>query len=609
MAIYLPKPFYPKFLKMKYLSTSFIFLLLAFTAYTQNNMTLLSNWDGSTIGYNDVWGYVDDYDNEYAIVGTRTDTYFIDITNPTNPVFVATFTGSFSNGTVNIVGENNTWRDFKTFKRFAYGVCDSCNEGLQIFDLSDIHNGNVTKINQINTVFGSCHNIYVDPPNGRLYAVGTNTQNNGVHIFDLEADPANPTLLSSVALDGGYIHDIFVQNNIGYCSSGNDGMFVIDFTNPNSPVTIASLVTGGYNHSAWIYEDGTKILYAEEVPQGLPLGVIDLTNVANDDLVIINTFRDAIEPTADSVTYHNPYIVDDYAIIASYQDGLTIFDISNPLDTNRVAFYDTYPNNNDSYSGYLGCWGSYPFLPSNNLLASDRSTGLYVLSTSIPLTTDCYNGTTDIFERGVDCGGFCKPCATCNDGIKNGDEEDVDCGGTECDPCFCYPTLNLIGTESDTTHHSYGTIYSIATVPSNTNVNYYGNEICLLPTFEVELNAEFLADISSCTTPIIAPTVAYRYSPKGELITSTTDNSFFELSYLKGSGILTIEINLPTEYNVSETALQVTNISNQVLHQYNLSNGLNIFKLNMNRFDVDNIDSLKFRLSDQMNSMTKTISN
>ena len=125
-------------------------MLSAFLGKAQDNMTLLSNWDGSSINYNDVWGYVDDYDNEYSIIGTRTDTYFINVTDPTNPIFVATFTGSFNNGTVNIAGENNTWRDFKTFKRFAYGVCDSCNEGLQIFDLSDIHNGNVTKVNQDN---------------------------------------------------------------------------------------------------------------------------------------------------------------------------------------------------------------------------------------------------------------------------------------------------------------------------------------------------------------------------------------------------------------------------------------------------------------------------
>jgi len=44
-------------------------------------------------------------------------------------------------------------------------------------------------------------------------------------------------------------------------------------------------------------------------------------------------------------------------------------------------------------------------------------------------------------EVGVDCGGpYCKPCggdAQCSNGIKDGDETDVDCGGS-CQPCEIY---------------------------------------------------------------------------------------------------------------------------------------------------------------------------
>ena len=46
----------------------------------------------------------------------------------------------------------------------------------------------------------------------------------------------------------------------------------------------------------------------------------------------------------------------------------------------------------------------------------------------------CFNGIQDGDETGVDCGGSCNPCATCDDGIQNGDETGVDCGGS-CDPC------------------------------------------------------------------------------------------------------------------------------------------------------------------------------
>lgn len=51
-------------------------------------------------------------------------------------------------------------------------------------------------------------------------------------------------------------------------------------------------------------------------------------------------------------------------------------------------------------------------------------------------TPTCSDGIMNGDETGVDCGGSCDACpATCNDGIMNGDEEGVDCGGSSCDPC------------------------------------------------------------------------------------------------------------------------------------------------------------------------------
>ena len=50
----------------------------------------------------------------------------------------------------------------------------------------------------------------------------------------------------------------------------------------------------------------------------------------------------------------------------------------------------------------------------------------------------CDDGIQNGDETGVDCGGSCAPCVTpptCDDGIQNGDEEGVDCGGSSCAPC------------------------------------------------------------------------------------------------------------------------------------------------------------------------------
>ncbi|KYK26141.1 hypothetical protein AYK26_00810 [Euryarchaeota archaeon SM23-78] len=46
----------------------------------------------------------------------------------------------------------------------------------------------------------------------------------------------------------------------------------------------------------------------------------------------------------------------------------------------------------------------------------------------------CDDGLKNGIEEGVDCGGPCEPCPTCNDSIQNQGEGGVDCGGP-CEPC------------------------------------------------------------------------------------------------------------------------------------------------------------------------------
>jgi hypothetical protein len=56
----------------------------------------------------------------------------------------------------------------------------------------------------------------------------------------------------------------------------------------------------------------------------------------------------------------------------------------------------------------------------------------------VSVTQDHHNAFAPF--SGVDCGGSCPlSCATCSDGIKNGNEQGVDCGGscpTVCPTCF-----------------------------------------------------------------------------------------------------------------------------------------------------------------------------
>jgi choice-of-anchor B domain-containing protein len=342
-----------------------------------SNMTKVGGWTDPSISpwsgvyYNDIWGYVDGAGNEYAIIGSPYKVYFINVTNPASPTLKQSFTG----------GASTIWRDFKTYGTYAYGCADQGSEGLLIFDLSALPSGSITQLASLKGTghFNKAHNIYIDVPNKRLYVAGSDTRNGGYIVYDL-TNPAVPVKIADVNLPGGYIHDIFVRDNIAYCNHEYNGAYIYNVTNAASPVFLDSYSAGGYNHSCWLTDDSNYLIFAEEVPAGKPLVMLDVTNKSNISLV--TSFKEPLlAPTYTNVTPHNPFVKGDLLYVSYYEDGTVVFDISNPAAPVRVAYYDTYPN--ASYSGTEGNWGTYPYLPSGNIISSDINTGLYVFSVDI----------------------------------------------------------------------------------------------------------------------------------------------------------------------------------------------------------------------------------
>jgi len=334
------------------------------------NMNLLSTWQTGNRAFNDVWGYVDTNGDEVGIIGSRSHFYFVDISDPTEPELIDGFAG----------GNVTPWRDMKSYSQWAYGVCDNCNEGLSIFRLGDSPASNgVEFVSQTTSFFSSAHNIFVDEQHGRLYVIGSNTQRNGVIILDIKTNPEAPILLGAVNVVGGYMHDLYVRDHIGYGSSEGRGLYVYDFSNPNFPQALGSLTNypqQGYNHSSWLNPAGDVLIMADET-HNTSLKAVDVGDLS--DIQVTDLFRsELLAPAVTGSIAHNPFVRDNYAVVSYYHDGVQVFDISNPSNVQQVAWYDTFASNT-SYSGFSGCWGTYPFLPSGLILGSDGASGLFVL--------------------------------------------------------------------------------------------------------------------------------------------------------------------------------------------------------------------------------------
>ena len=344
---------------MKQLLFSLSILLLVASSHAQTNMEMLGQLSYSD-QLSDVWGYADEEGNEYALVGTFSGLSIVDVTDPQNPEEV--FFGP---------GPGSIWRDIKTWGDYAY-VSNESGSGVYIVDLSPLP-GEITATTTFTGSaypFSSIHNLYIDET-GKLYIFGANSGSGGAIICDLTEDPMNPVELGR--FDDFYLHDGMARGDTLWGGGIYNGVLAaIDVSNPANPVVMGTVSTPGqFCHNAWVSDDGSHVFTTDEVSNGY-IGAFNVTDLGD----MYETDRVQTAPGSDVIP-HNAHVLNDFIVTSYYTEGVTIHDGSNPNNIIEVGHYDTSPNY--SGSGYNGCWGAYPFLPSGNILASDMQEGLYIL--------------------------------------------------------------------------------------------------------------------------------------------------------------------------------------------------------------------------------------
>lgn len=354
-----------------------LFFATLASAQESLNMTRLARWDDDSLAvaspgnlnlqYSGCWGLAVN-GHEFAVLGGASHVLFFDVTDPADPQLVGKFAGT----AVTI------WREFKSYKNRIYAVSDNTSEGLMIFDLNNAPD-TIVRTYWSNEFFNSSHTITLDTVSGRIYLNGSNVANQGLLVLDVSQNPDQPQFLASVAVPGGYIHDSYVRGDTIYASSSYDGYYVIDMTDPETPVGLAQISTGGYNHNSWLTTDGRYAFYTEEIPKGQPIKVVDLQNLASGSIEIAQTFLDPLLAGQPPLAVpHNVYIKDNLLFDSQYEDGLLVYDISDPVNPALIGYYDTHPENT-VYNGYYGNWGNYPWLPSGTIIAGDMQNGLQLL--------------------------------------------------------------------------------------------------------------------------------------------------------------------------------------------------------------------------------------
>lgn len=355
--------------------------LLSFGVHAQDSLDVRALGRlGYTQTLNDVWGWVDTVNNkEYALVGVQNGLSIVDVSNPSNPVQTNFFSGA-----------NSIWRDMKTYGKYAYTVHDNytgTSNGIFIVDMSTIGNTFPTTftrnpfitVGTTGYILDRAHNIYIDETAGMLFVFGANVGNGGALIFDIATDPTNPALLG--VFDDYYLHDGVSRGDTLWGAAVLDGIFIpIDIRIPGSPSMYTTHTTPyNFTHNIWFSDDNQRVFTTDEKSGAFiaEYDVSDFNNVTELDRIRTHYGTNVIP--------HNAHFFNDFLVNSYYTAGVQIVDVSQPGLMIETGYYDT---SLDSGSGFNGCWGAYPYLPSGNILATDRQRGLFVLQSDY--TRGCY---------------------------------------------------------------------------------------------------------------------------------------------------------------------------------------------------------------------------
>lgn len=372
--------------------------------YPCSNVDLLAFMPLASIGGgngNVVWGWKDSVTGrEYALFGRSNGTAFVDISNPTAPVYL----GNLPSHT-----GTSSWRDIRVYQNHAYVISDSNGaHGMQVFDLTQLravvtppvtftetswYNG------PVGNVMNNAHTIFINEATGFAYVVGSASCSSGLHMVNLQT-PAAPVFAGCYG-GAGYTHetqcvlyqgpDVTYQgreicfNANGRSGASTNAVVIVDVTDKLAPVLLFTLTYSGagYANQTWLTADHRYMLLNDE---------LDEQNFAHNSRTRIFNVSDLNAPVfvnhydgPTAAIDHNLYIKDGRVYQANYRAGLRILDGSNIASgtLSEIGYFDIYPGSNSA--SFNGAWMAYPFFDSGVVAVSGVEQGLFLVQVTLPL--------------------------------------------------------------------------------------------------------------------------------------------------------------------------------------------------------------------------------
>ena len=281
---------------------------------------------------NDIWGWTDPLTGrEYALVGRSTGTAFVDISNPSQPIYV----GNLPTHTA-----ASPWRGIKVFANHAFIVSEAIDHGMQVFDLTQLRDVTAPPVTFPETAhyagFGSTHTLAVNERTGFAYAAGTRTCEGGLHVVDVRT-PASPRAAGCFSFDG-YSHEtqcvvyegpdtLYRDREICF-NSNEDTLTIVDVSDKLEQLQLSRTGYGGsaYTHQGWLTEDQRFFLVNDEGDEQAFRHQTRtwIWDVSDLDAPVIANYYDGPTSSID----HNLYVRGNLVYESNYRSGLRVLDAS-----------------------------------------------------------------------------------------------------------------------------------------------------------------------------------------------------------------------------------------------------------------------------------------
>lgn len=165
----------------------------------------------------------------------------------------------------------------------------------------------------------------------------------GLLMVDL-SNPASPRELGrwlTSEVGGTFTHDLYVRGERAYLASWEAGLVELDVSAPSTPSVVGRFTYDRMtSHSVWVSEVGGRLIAVHGDEDFYShLRVIDVDPSSSEYMTEIGSVM--LRP---QVSIHNVMIQDKEVIAAHYQDGVRIFDLSEPTQPRLAAWYNTWEN-------------------------------------------------------------------------------------------------------------------------------------------------------------------------------------------------------------------------------------------------------------------------